>query len=75
MRNLTISVDEELARWARVAAAENDMSVSRFIAELLRAKMEDDESYERAMARSTARQAVALKPTGGSYPAREELHE
>ena len=32
MRNITVALDHEIARWARVAAAERDLSVSRFIA-------------------------------------------
>lgn len=35
MRNVTISLDEEVARWVRVAAAEHDLSVSRYVGEIL----------------------------------------
>jgi hypothetical protein len=75
MRNLTVSVDERVARWARVAAAERDMSVSRFVSELLRARMEEDEAYEVAMARNLARAARRLRAPGTRYPRRDELHE
>ena len=39
MKNVTITLDEETARWARVEAAHRDMSVSRLIAELLQEHM------------------------------------
>ncbi len=35
MKNLTITMDEDVARWARRAAAEREMSVSRFVGEVL----------------------------------------
>lgn len=35
MRNVTISLDDETARWARVRAAQCDKSLSRYVAELL----------------------------------------
>jgi len=75
MRNLTVSLDERVARWARVAAAERDMSVSRFVAEILRARMDEDQEYDAAMKRSLAREATPLKSKGARYPTRDELHE
>jgi hypothetical protein len=35
MKNVTVTLDEETARWARIEAAHRDMSVSRLIRELL----------------------------------------
>jgi len=74
MRNLTITVDEEVARWARIRAAERDQSVSRLVGEMLRERMAEDRSYELAMEEFMSRRAVKLKKTG-RYPSREELHE
>ena len=37
MKNVTITLDEETAKWTRVHAAERDMSLSRFVGEVLRA--------------------------------------
>ena len=75
MRNLTISLDERVARWARVAAAERDVSVSRFVSDLLRARMEEDEAYAAAKQRSMARRPRRLKAPGDEYPSRDELHD
>jgi hypothetical protein len=74
MRNVTITLDEETARWARVEAAHRDMSVSRLIGELLREHMRAQATYEDAMGRYLARAPVKLKD-GGGYPTREELHD
>ena len=35
MKNVTIALPDDLARWLRVRAAEDDRSVSRWIADLL----------------------------------------
>ena len=74
MKNITISLDEEVARWVRVWAAEHDTSVSRFVGDLLRARMAGERGYERAMKAFLARGPKVLK-TAGCYPDREELHE
>ncbi|HEY3352843.1 MAG TPA: DUF6364 family protein [Polyangia bacterium] len=74
MRNITITVEEEVARWARVWAAEHESSVSRLVGELLRQRMEEEAGYEAAMKQYLASRAVRLK-RAGSYPRREELHE
>lgn len=73
MRNLTITVDETLARWARVEAARNDMSLSRFVSKMLSDRMRQSEEYEAAMRHNLLRAPTVLK-TSGSYPAREDLH-
>ena len=46
MRNVTITLDEKVARWARIRAAERDTSLSRLVGELLREKMIQEESYQ-----------------------------
>ncbi len=73
LRNITITLEEEVARWARIEAAKIDSSVSRLVASMLRAQMEKDERYEQAMKRALARPAF-LK-TDGKYMTREEAHE
>lgn len=42
MKNVTISMDEDLARRTRIAAAEAGLSVSRYLAEAAREKIEAD---------------------------------
>jgi hypothetical protein len=74
MRNVTITLDEEVAAWARVRAAQLDKSLSGFVAEILRERMEGAEAYERAMRAYLAERPLRLKGKG-RYPTRESLHD
>ena len=74
MRNVTITLDEEVARWARIRAAECDTSVSRLVGDMLRKKMMEDKSYIVAMEHYLSKIPKALKKTGLRYPSRQELH-
>lgn len=74
MRNVTITLDEETAHWARIWAAEHETSVSRFLGELLRERMLKEEGYEAAMQRYLSVIPMALKTAGG-YPSRDQIHE
>ena len=75
LKNVTITLDEETARWARIEAARRDTSVSRLVGELLRRYMEESESYASAMNDFLARRPRRLRRVGERYPSREELHE
>jgi hypothetical protein len=74
MRNVTITLDEETARWARVETAHRDMSVSGSSASSSTSTCAPRATYEDAMRRYLARAPVALKDAG-RYPSREELHD
>ncbi len=75
MKNVTITLDEEVARWARIRAAERNTSVSRLVGELLREEMRQDENYRLAMEQFLAQKPQALRKAGTSLPRREELHD
>ncbi|GIV00395.1 MAG: hypothetical protein KatS3mg014_2010 [Actinomycetota bacterium] len=75
MRNVTVTLDDETARWARIEAASRDMSLSRFIREILRERMEDRGRYEAAMRRYLTRRPAALRRETAPYPTRDELHD
>jgi hypothetical protein len=75
MKNITITLDEKTAAWARLHAARHDMSLSRFVAELLDRQMRESRDYERAMRRYLAREPEVLSQPGDSYPTRDELHD
>ena len=74
MKNVTISMDDVVASWTRIAAATKEQSISRFVGEVLREKMEADQSYEQAM-----RAFHTTMPTARSgprpLPTREEMHD
>jgi plasmid stability protein len=47
MKNITVSVDEETYRRARIHAAERDTSVSALVNEFLKALPDKDEEFQR----------------------------
>ena len=75
MKNLTITLDEETARIARIRAAERDMSLSRFIGEALRRELRHADEYEAAYRAWRARKPFPLKGSPQPYPRREELYD
>ena len=75
MKNVTITLDEDVARWARIRAAEKDTSLSRLVGELLREKMAEEETYQAAMQQYLAQPPGELKSRRDKYPKRQELHE
>ena len=75
MKNVTITLDEETAAWARVHAAQRDMSVSRMIGDMLRGRMQEVREYDNAMRRFLAKRPVKLGRAGQRYATREALHD
>lgn len=75
MKNVTITVDEEVLKWAKVWAARHETSISRMLGEELRRKMLLETQYDRARRRFQARVPRPLKPAGSSYPSRDSLYE
>jgi len=74
LKNVTITLDEPVARWARLEAARENTSVSRFVGELLAERMRGSQTYDAAMDRY-----LSVKPRAVSsdrpYPTRDELHD
>jgi plasmid stability protein len=75
VKNVTITLDEDVARWARVQAAKRNTSVSRLVGELLRQYMKDEEAYASATESHLARMPKRLRRHGEAYPKRDELHD
>ena len=75
VKNVTITLDEDVALWARIRAAERDTSVSRLVGEMLREKILEERSYQTEMQQYLSRKPKRLKRAGTKYPRREELHE
>ena len=74
MKNITVTLDEKTAAWARVYAARRNMSLSRFLGELLHQKMGESREYEDAMRRFLAVKSRNLSD-GKPYPSRDELYD
>ncbi len=75
MKNVTVTLEEEVARWARVWAAEHDTSVSRLLGEMLKERMQQETGYEAAMRRFRKRAPRQLRKRPEPYPSRDELHD
>ena len=75
MRNVTITLDEETARWARLEAARRDTSVSRLVGELLREYMAATSAYEASREEYLSRRPRALSKRGSRYPRRDDVHD
>lgn len=73
--NVTLKIDADLLREAKVLAAKRNSSVSRLLADLLETLVRGDRSYEAARKRALARLAKGYD-WGWTRPAdRGELHE
>ena len=75
MKNVTITLEDDIAHWARIRAAELNTSVSRLLGEMLRELKQQEERYQAAMKQYLSQGPVKLKKSGAKYPAREELHD
>jgi hypothetical protein len=73
LRNITVTLEPELAKWTRIEAARKELSVSRFLAFLLQKEREENDEYAASMKRALKRKAF-LRSTG-KYLSREEAHE
>jgi hypothetical protein len=74
-QNVTISLDRQTIRKAKIVAARRETSISGLLAQQIETLVGEEEAYERA-----ERQAVALLEEGfhlggGAPTSREELHE
>ena len=70
MKNVTITLPEEIALWLRAQAAENGRSVSRWLADLLERTRRQDDEYQAAMECALAIQPEQLNEDGAPYPSR-----
>lgn len=75
MKNLTITLPDDVARWLRVKAAEDDRSASRWVAELIERTRRQQDAYDVAMQRYLAMQPRKIEWPEGRKPTREELYD
>jgi hypothetical protein len=74
MKNVTVTMDDSVADWARIEAARRNTSVSRLVGEMLAEKMRHDDAYERAMHEWLSRDRT-WKSDGRAYPKRDDLYD
>ena len=75
LKNVTVTLDEETARWARIEAARRDTSVSRLIGEMLAERRHHSDEYAAARARYLSQVPGVHREPGQALPGRDELHE
>ena len=73
MKNVTVTMDDTVADWARMEAARRNTSVSRLIGEMLADKMRHDDAYQRAMQDWLSRERSWV--SNGTRIAREDLYD
>lgn len=73
MKNVTITMEDEALEWVRVQAAKLNISVSRYLGQVLEEEMRRSNAYEQA-----ARSAVKFESWGasdGAYAKRGKLYD
>jgi hypothetical protein len=73
MKNVTVTMEDQVADWARMEAARRNTSVSRLVGELLAEKMRSDDAYERALQDWLSRERSWV--SNGVRTPREDLYE
>jgi len=73
MKNVTVTMEDSVADWARLEAARRNTSVSRLIGEMLAEKMRNDDAYERAM-QDWLQRDVTYRSDGSPYLKRDEIY-
>jgi hypothetical protein len=56
LRNITVTLEESVARWARLEAVRQETSVSRLLGDILKERMREKDQYQRTMRRALSRQ-------------------
>ncbi len=74
MKNITLSVPDEVYRAARIRAAERGSSVSAMVADYLRAIAREDATFARLEAQQHAIQEEIATFRAGDRVDRDELH-
>jgi hypothetical protein len=75
MKNVTISLPDELAHQAKVFAAEHNTSVSRYLGGLLASRIESERGYQKAHQNWQRRALKPLRDPAQAYPKREDVYE
>lgn len=74
-QNLTVSLDKEIIRKAKILAATRGASISHLLASYIERMTEEEESYERAQRRALALLEQGFHLGGKVKATRDEWHE
>lgn len=75
MKNVTISLDEGVVAQARVAAAKQGKSLSRFVSELVEARVGRTITQKEALRQFLSGPPLHVLDENGKAPSRDDLHE
>lgn len=75
MKNVTVTMDEAILQRARVAAARDGKSLSRFVAEAVEQRVGRPLTQREAIERFLAGPLMNLTDENGKAPTRDELNE
>ena len=75
MRNVTITLEDDVARWVRAEADRRETSMSRLVGELLRQQMTSEDAFEAAQRQFFAIVPRPLRQGSGPLPSRDELYD
>ena len=75
MKNITVSVPDDVYRTARIRAAERGSSVSALVAAYLRSLADGEAEFERLAAQQASVQAEIVRFRASDRLDREELHD
>lgn len=73
MKNVTITMEDEVLEWVRVQAAKGNISVSRYLGQILEEEMRRSNAYEQAM--RSALKFESLGSSDGSYLQRGQMYD
>ena len=75
LKNVTIALEEDVARWVRLKAAEEATSVAQLVGRILPREMRASGDYWQAFERVKKLSSKGLPLDAKSRPSRETLHE
>lgn len=75
MRNITITLEPDVAQWAKIHAAKHDVSLSRMVGQMLKREMLAEKKYRAAMKQFISQPTAILREPGTRYPSRDDLYE
>jgi hypothetical protein len=74
-QNITLSLDRELIKKARILAAQRQVSISRLLSQKLKEMVEDAERYDWNRRKALAKLKSGFHLGGKIMATREELHD
>ena len=75
MKNITVSLDDEVYRRARVAAAAHETSVSALVRDYLQSLATEESRFDRLKRREQELREQIKDFDGGNRLSRDEVHE